>query len=75
MHIYKFLKNKGHATVNEVVEEVKLTQPTVSYHLLEMKHAGILSSTKNGKEVSYEISKNCAFYGQECVLHGVKFPE
>ena len=74
MHIYKFLRHKKKATVNEIVEEVKLTQPTVSYHLSEMKHAGILSATKHGKEVIYEINKDCSFYNSECVLHGIKFP-
>ena len=42
MKIYRFLKEKGENTVTAVVEVVKLTQPTVSYHLKEMRDAIIL---------------------------------
>lgn len=68
MKIYSFLRKKGKKTVSDVVDVVNLTQPTVSYHLKEMKDAGLLHSEKVGKEVFYEINK-------DCVLRKVKFLE
>ena len=73
MDIYQYLRHKGSATVNELVELVHLTQPTVSYHLKEMKESGLLTSIKKGKEVYYEINPLCPIYKHECVLNNVKF--
>ncbi len=76
MVIYNFLnKNKAEATVGEIVEQVSLTQPTVSYHLKEMKHSGLLISRKEGKEVYYSISRDCPHHNKECILHSLEFPE
>ena len=47
MKIYRFLKDKGENTVGAVVKIAKLTQPTVSYHLKEMRDAGLLMSRKS----------------------------
>jgi len=66
MKIYKYLKNINKSRVSEIVDLVNLTQPTVSYHLSEMKKAGLLISEKKGKEVFYKINRNC-------VLKGVNF--
>lgn len=74
MRIYRFLLENGENTVNSVVEVVKLTQPTVSYHLKEMKNAGLLNSRKSGKEVFYYINGNCPTLDDECVVHKVTFP-
>ena len=77
MTIYNFLNaDEKEATVGEIVEHVGLTQPTVSYHLKEMKHSGLLNSKKVGKEVIYSINRSCPHHNEhECVLHNLKFPE
>ena len=74
MKIYRFLRDSGENTVNTVVDLVRLTQPTVSYHLKEMKDCGILKSRKSGKEVYYSVDPDCPVYLDECVLHKVQFP-
>ena len=74
MRIYRFLRDSGENTVNTVVDLVGLTQPTVSYHLKEMKDCGILKSRKAGKEVYYSVDPECQVYMDECVLHKVEFP-
>jgi DNA-binding transcriptional ArsR family regulator len=74
MRIYRFLRDKGEETVGAVVNIIKLTQPTVSYHLKEMKESGLLKSRKSGKEVYYSINPDCEMYEEECVLHKVLFP-
>ena len=74
MKIYRFLKEKGENTVSAVVDVVKLTQPTVSYHLKEMRDAGLLSSKKTGKEVHYSVNRDCPDFHEECIMHKVTFP-
>jgi DNA-binding transcriptional ArsR family regulator len=74
MKIYQYLKKKGKSTVSAIVKLIGLTQPTVSYHLNEMRSYGILKSQRVGKEVYYDISGDCAVYGKDCVLKEVNFP-
>ncbi len=71
MQIYRYLKDHNSASVTELVGIVGLTQPTVSYHLKEMKDLGLLTSVKHGKEVMYEINPICSLYKKECVLSKV----
>jgi ArsR family transcriptional regulator, lead/cadmium/zinc/bismuth-responsive transcriptional repressor len=76
MVIYNFLNNTDSgATVTEIVKQVNLTQPTVSYHLKEMKNSGLLDSHRNGKEVHYFVNADCPYCNKECVLHTLEFPE
>uniref|UniRef100_A0A7C4XT33 ArsR family transcriptional regulator n=1 Tax=candidate division WWE3 bacterium TaxID=2053526 RepID=A0A7C4XT33_UNCKA len=76
MIIYNYLNfTKPEATVGDIVGKVNLTQPTVSYHLKEMKHAGLLKSKRVGKEVYYSVNHICPHHKQECILHNLKFPE
>lgn len=74
MSIYRFLKQTGKSTVSAVVAHIGLTQPTVSYHLNEMKNAGILLSERSGKEVYYMVNDQCKTYHKDCVLKSVNFP-
>ena len=72
MKIFEYLRKKGKSTVNGIVEFVSLTQPTISYHLKEMKMAGLLESDKSGKEGFYSIKRMCPSRNGECVLNKVK---
>ncbi len=74
MDIYSFLNEHGPSTVNQIVDIIKLRQPTVSYHLKGMEKNGILKSEKRGKEVLYSIDTFCATYEEKCVLSDIKFP-
>lgn len=73
MEIFKFLQNEGEVTVGEIVDHVKLTQPTVSYHLGEMRHESILKSRRKGKEVYYSINKVCPHNQEECIFKTINF--
>ena len=68
MKIYDFLTKHQRASVSVIVPEIKVTQPTVSYHLKEMEKSGLLSSQKIGKEVYYMISHICPYDNARCVL-------
>ena len=73
MEIYDHLFNHGKAGVTELVTLTGLKQPTVSYHLKEMKNAGLLISEKAGREVYYAVAHICPHYQKECILSSVKF--
>jgi ArsR family transcriptional regulator len=66
--IYTFLREKGKSTVNDIVNVLDLTQPTVSYHLKEMKDAGLLTSDKQGKSVFYSVNCHCPETKKSCFL-------
>lgn len=68
MEIFLFLSDKGEKAVREIVHNIKLTQPTVSYHLKEMEKNGILKSHRSGKEVFYQVSGSCPHLSQSCIL-------
>lgn len=57
--IYEYLYTHGEKTVADITRIIKLRQPTVSYHLKEMKSEGLLSSRKEGREVYYQVKLLC----------------
>lgn len=73
MKIFEYLREAGKSTVGDIVSVVKLTQPTVSYHLKEMRIVGLLESDKKGKEVYYFIRRKCPNREAECILNNVTF--
>jgi len=75
MEIYIYLQDRGEVTVGELVEKIKLTQPTISYHLGEMKNENILKSRKKGKEAFYSINTSCPYHDGECVFKNISFSE
>lgn len=75
MEIFKYLQDEGESTVGKIVDYIKLTQPTVSYHLGEMKQEQILKSRREGKEVYYSINTVCPHNHEECVFKTINFKE
>ncbi len=65
--IYQLLK-KGSLSVGEIALEIKLTQPTVTYHLKQMESNGLLKSFKKGKFVYFEINDTCPQTQNKCIL-------
>lgn len=57
--IYEYLANSGEKTVSEITRFMKLRQPTVSYHLSEMKKEDLLASRKQGRKVYYRVKMRC----------------
>ncbi len=51
------LKNDG-MFCSEIVNELHLTQPTISHHLKELKRANIIVYKKEGTLIYYEVNKN-----------------
>jgi len=55
--IVKLLLQHGPMIVNKLVEELPLSQSTVSQHLKDLKDVGIITGTINGPRVYYDIDR------------------
>ena len=51
-------------SVNDLVDELDVAQPTVSHHLKILKNAGLVSVERRGKQVFYQINQELIF--QSC---------
>lgn len=57
LRIVKILASKE-MTVNEIVAEMGLSQPTVSRHLAILREADIVIDRRDGQQVFYSLNKN-----------------
>jgi DNA-binding transcriptional ArsR family regulator len=51
LHILK----SGALSVNQIVEQTQLAQPTISHHLSILKQAGVVVTERRGKQVLYSL--------------------
>jgi DNA-binding transcriptional ArsR family regulator len=52
--ILKLLAQKGSCTCGKIVEELPLSQSTISQHLKELKEAGLITGIADGPRVCYK---------------------
>lgn len=52
------LLSSGEMTVNDIVEKVDLSQPTVSRHLGILREADVVIDRREGQKVYYSLNKN-----------------
>ena len=45
-------------SVNEIVEHLNVTQPTVSHHLAILREAGLVEVREEGKQTFYQLNQN-----------------
>lgn len=45
-------------SVNEIVEQLNVTQPTVSHHLAILREAGLVNVREEGKQTFYQLNQN-----------------
>ena len=53
-----WLLSENELTVGEIVDQVGLSQPTVSRHLAILRDADILHSRRDGQRIYYVLNKN-----------------
>ena len=46
-----------YVSVNDIVEQLDVAQPTVSHHLKILKNAGLVRSERRGKQVLYTLNQ------------------
>ena len=56
--ILKILSKKGNCNCNEIVEELPLSQSTVSQHLKELKNCRLITATEQGTSSIYQLNQN-----------------
>ena len=44
-------------SVNEIVEQLNVTQPTVSHHLAILREAGLVQAREEGKQTFYTLNQ------------------
>lgn len=44
-------------SVNEIVEQLDVTQPTVSHHLAILREAGLVNVREEGKQTFYQLNQ------------------
>src|SRR5512139_2966981 len=47
----------GWLSVNEIVEKVGFSQPTISYHLAILREAGLVNVREEGKQTFYSLNQ------------------
>lgn len=73
MQIFLFLKDHGKKTVSEVVQQMSLSQPTISYHLKNMCKDGLLTKQRVGKQIYYDVNQDCPNNNKICMLKQMSF--
>jgi ArsR family transcriptional regulator, arsenate/arsenite/antimonite-responsive transcriptional repressor len=58
-------------SVNEIVEGLQVSQPTVSHHLSILKSAGLVQARRDGKQVFYTLNQERMAQG--CCTLAVNF--
>jgi ArsR family transcriptional regulator len=48
----------GWLSVNEIVEHLNVTQPTVSHHLAILRAAGLVNVREEGKQTFYQLNQD-----------------
>lgn len=56
--IIDYLLKVNSCVCNEIVNELPLSQPTVSQHLKELKNAGLIKGSIEGNSICYCIDEN-----------------
>jgi len=46
-----------HLSVNEIVAQTGVSQPTVSHHLKVLRDAGLVQAERHGKEIFYSLNQ------------------
>lgn len=49
-------------SVNEIVEKVGFSQPTISHHLAILREAGLVNVREEGKQTFYTLNQNQVVY-------------
>ena len=66
VQIIKLLQN-GERCACELLEEMNLSQPTLSHHMKILCDSGVVVGRKNGKWMHYSISADGAELAKSCI--------
>jgi ArsR family transcriptional regulator len=55
--ILEILQTEGEQCVSDLVEVFDVSQPTISHHLNFLKHANLVTSRREGKQIFYQANQ------------------
>ena len=58
LHILRILMREGRLNVTKICDELGESQPAVSHHLTQLRHAGLVDFDREGKFNHYRISSD-----------------
>ncbi|MDM1047670.1 ArsR/SmtB family transcription factor [Sphingobacterium hotanense] len=67
--ILQYIIEQPSCICNDLVEELGLAQPTISQHLKELKNAGLIQGTIEGKSVCYCLEEENWTEMKELIFH------
>ena len=75
LKIFRYLVREGKSGVcaGDLAEEFTLPKPTLSFHLKELVHAGLIDSRREGRSIIYQLrvdgmSELMRFLSEDCCL-------
>lgn len=68
IHIIKLLQT-GEKCACKLLEEINVTQPTLSHHMKILCDSGIVVGRKDGKWTHYSISPEGAEFAAKCLIN------
>jgi len=75
--IFRLLVRKGGdgAAAGEIAERLSIPKPTLSFHLAQLEHAGLLGSRRDGRSIVYSVEFDAiaglvAFLYENCCADG-----
>ena len=57
LRIMLLLAKEGPCAVTEIADTLQINQPTVSHHLSLLRHADLVTATREGKNIYYDINE------------------
>jgi DNA-binding transcriptional ArsR family regulator len=69
LEIIELLEKYQRLCVSDIVERIQVEQSVISHHLTKLKDKGILKSSREGKNVFYEISMDNLMSVFSCIEH------
>ena len=67
LRILKLVSQGEDLCACRILDELDITQPTLSHHMKILKDAGLISARKQGRWMHYAISENAINKGVECL--------
>jgi ArsR family transcriptional regulator len=58
LKILELLKRHEELCVSEIARHFEMRQPSISHHLIVLRHAGLVASEKRGREVYYRYNRD-----------------
>lgn len=58
--IIELVRQEGHVCARDVLDELDITQPTLSHHMKVLTSCGIIISEKNGRWRRYRVNEELA---------------